>query len=119
MILTDLQPHQQCAAIVSQLGGAARDMARMLTPQEVMHGGQLVAGGPQVDPVTYLLGSLHSRFSPLEEESRMTTMTEPSIRSLAWRGYQLYALSLRDRTPTRSSRRTARYADGVLCPPNP
>ena len=48
----------------------------MLTPQEIMHGGQLVAGGPQVDPVSYLLGSLHKRFSALEEESRMTTMTE-------------------------------------------
>ena len=39
MVLTDLQPHQQCAAIVARLGGAARDMARMLTPQEIMHGG--------------------------------------------------------------------------------
>ena len=76
MHLTDLQPHQQCAAIVARLGGAARDMARMLTPQEIMHGGQLVAGGPQLDPVAYLLGSLHARFSSLEEESRMTTMTE-------------------------------------------
>ena len=76
MVLTDLQPHQQCAAIVARLGGAARDLARMLTPQEIMHGGQLQPGGPVVDPVTYLLGSLHTRFSALEEESRMTTMTE-------------------------------------------
>mgnify|MGYP003308287279 FL=1 len=29
MHLTDLQPHQQCAAIVARLGGAARDMDRM------------------------------------------------------------------------------------------
>eukprot|EP00974_Lingulodinium_polyedra_P115239 11154471-Lingulodinium_polyedra.AAC.1 len=28
VMLTDLQPHQQCAAIVIRLGGAAREMAR-------------------------------------------------------------------------------------------
>ncbi len=29
IMLTDLQPHQQCAAIITRLGGAARDTARM------------------------------------------------------------------------------------------
>ena len=68
IMLTDLQPHQQCAAIVMRLGGAAREMSRMLTPQEMMHGGSFEPGGERVDPVTYLLGSLHARFSALEEE---------------------------------------------------
>ena len=67
IMLTDLQPHQQCAAIVMRLGGAAREMARMLTPQEMMHGGSWEPGGERVDLVTYLLGSLHARFSALEE----------------------------------------------------
>ena len=73
-LLTDLQPHQQAAAIVSRLGGTAREYARALNPHELMHGG--IQNGVQVDPVTYLLAGLHARFSPLEEESRLTAMTE-------------------------------------------
>ena len=65
--LTDLQPHQQCAAIIMRLGGAAREMARMITQQEMAQGG--IRNGVQVDPVTYLLGALHARFAQLEEES--------------------------------------------------
>ena len=76
IILTDLQPHQQCAALIMRLGGAAREMARMITPQEMYHGGSFEPGGEVVDPVTYLLGSLHARFSALEEESSITAMTE-------------------------------------------
>ncbi len=32
VMLTDLQPHQQCAAIVTRLGGSAREVARMISP---------------------------------------------------------------------------------------
>ena len=74
IMLTDLQPHQQCAAIIMRLGGAAREMARMITPQEMAMGGLI--NGNAVDPVTYLLGSLHARFAALEEERRLTSMTE-------------------------------------------
>ena len=74
VLLTDLQPHQQCAAIIMRLGGAAREMARMITPQEMVNGG--MRNGVQVDPVTYLLGAIHARFAALEEESRITCMTE-------------------------------------------
>ena len=49
IMLTDLQPHQQCAAIIMHLGGAAREMARMVTPQEMVNGG--VMNGVAVDPV--------------------------------------------------------------------
>ena len=31
IMLTDLQPHQQCAAIITRLGGAAREMARVIS----------------------------------------------------------------------------------------
>ena len=74
IMLTDLQPHQQCAAIIMRLGGGAREMARAMSPQEMMNGGML--NGVMVDSVTYLLGLLHARFSALEEESRLTAMTE-------------------------------------------
>ena len=40
----------------------------------MMHGGML--SGMMVDPVTFLLGNLHQRYSALEEESRLTAMTE-------------------------------------------
>ncbi len=35
IMLADLQPHQQCVAIVTHLGGSARDTAHMITPQEI------------------------------------------------------------------------------------
>ncbi len=74
ILLTDLQPLQQCAAIIMRLGGAAREMARMMTPQEMTLGG--VRNDVAVDPVTLLISGLHSRFAALEEESRLTSMTE-------------------------------------------
>ena len=74
IMLTDLQPDQPCAAIIMRLGGAAREMARMVTPQEMVTGGMM--NGVAVDPVTYLLSSLHARFAALEEESRLSSMTE-------------------------------------------
>ena len=43
-ITTDLEPHRQAAAIISQLGGAARDVARTLTPQEIFNGGMVIMG---------------------------------------------------------------------------
>ena len=71
VMLTDLQPMQQCAAIITRLGGAAREMARMLTPHEIANGGPPYndPNGPPVDAVTFLLGALHQRFCALEEES--------------------------------------------------
>ncbi len=74
VMLTDLQPHQQCAVITMRLGGSAREMARMITPQEMMFGG--ARNGVNMDPMTYLLGALQLRFADLEEESRLSSMTE-------------------------------------------
>ena len=68
-ICTDMEPHQQCAAIISQLGGAARELARSLTPQEVYNGGTI--NGVQLDPVSFLLHGLQLRFAPLDEETRL------------------------------------------------
>ena len=38
VMMTDLQPHQQAAAIIMCLGGSAREMARTMTPQELGQG---------------------------------------------------------------------------------
>ena len=74
VMLTDLAPYQQCAAIVMRLGGPAREFARMILPQEIMTGGW--RDGRLLDPVTYLLGALQLRFATLEEETRLPRMTE-------------------------------------------
>ena len=68
-IFTDLQPPQQTAAIIGQLGGAARELARALTPVEIFQGG--IIEGVQLDPVSYLLQGLQRRFAPLDEEGRL------------------------------------------------
>ena len=60
LLLTDMDPPRQCAAIINRLGGAAREMGRMMTPQEIAFGG--VREGRQLVPVTCLLGALQSRF---------------------------------------------------------
>ena len=76
IMTTDLAPHSQCAAIVMRLGGAARELGRRMTPQEMMHGGALEPGGEVVDQVTYLCAALHRQFSALEEETRLQVVLE-------------------------------------------
>ena len=63
-LTTDLQPHQQCAAVIQRLGGTARDLARQMTPAELLNGGMV--NGAQVDPVSLLLDGLQQRFGMLE-----------------------------------------------------
>jgi hypothetical protein len=48
----DLDPSQQCAAIVDQRGGSARELADALSWQELSQGGAI--GGQQLDPDTIL-----------------------------------------------------------------
>jgi hypothetical protein len=73
-MLTDLAPHQQAAAIILRLQGAAKELARTLTPQEITTGG--VVNGVQLDPVSYIVLGLHARFAQLGEETRLVAMTE-------------------------------------------
>ena len=68
-ITTDLEPHRQAAAIIAQLGGAARELARTLSPQEIFNGG--VVNGQHLDPVSFLIHGLSERFSPLDDEIRV------------------------------------------------
>ena len=73
-MLTDLQPHQQAAAIVLRLGGAAREVVRDITADEMMNGG--VIHGQQLEPVTYIVAGLQMRFAQLDDESRLAAMTQ-------------------------------------------
>ena len=50
---TRLAPHEQAVAIVRRLEGTARQMGRMLTPEDLFHGG--VINGEYLDPVTYVV----------------------------------------------------------------
>ena len=73
-MLTDLAPYQQAAAIILRLGGAARELARTLTPLEIAQGG--IINGQALDPVSYILYGLHARFAQLGEETRLAAMTD-------------------------------------------
>ena len=72
--MTDLLPRQQSEAITFRLSGAAREMAGTLTPNEVIHGGMV--NGQPMDPVSYLLGGLETRFAQLADETRLAAMNE-------------------------------------------
>ena len=72
--LTDILPHQQSAAIIFRFTGAAREMARSLTPNEVLNGG--VIHGQPMDPVSYILYGLEIRFAQLADEARLAAMNE-------------------------------------------
>ena len=74
-MMTDLAPYQQVASVILRLSGAAKELARTLTPNEIMNGG-ISPTGVQLDPLSYLVVGLHARFAPLGEETRLQAMTD-------------------------------------------
>ena len=66
-------PAQQCKAVISRLGGAAREMARLMGPAEIHQGGDVE--GVRLDPVSFLVHGLSARFAPLDEEHRLQAVT--------------------------------------------
>ena len=74
IVATDMDSGQQAAAIIMQLGGAARELVRDLSYQEITNGG--VINGVALDPVTYLTTQLATHFAPLGEEVRLSAMSE-------------------------------------------
>jgi hypothetical protein len=73
ILASDLEHSQQVAAIIVQLGGAARNVARHFSFEDMIQGG--IVNGQQVDPVTFLLTHLATHFAPLGEETRLQAMT--------------------------------------------
>ena len=71
---TNLQPHQQCAAIMGRLRGEARDLARQMSAEEIARGA--VVDGRPVDSVTLLFHALKQRFAPLAEEARLAALNQ-------------------------------------------
>ena len=63
--ISEYNTQQQLSAIILNLDGHAKDVAKTLSAQEMRHGG--IVNGQQVDPVALLLHTLHLRFGPDEE----------------------------------------------------
>ena len=57
-----------------RLGGAARELVRNITPDELQTGG--VVDGVLLDPVTHIVASLQRRFAMLDDESRLAATTQ-------------------------------------------
>ena len=53
LLAAELDPGQQCAAIINRLEGPARELASNMSMQEITSGG--IVNGVAADPVTYLL----------------------------------------------------------------
>ena len=62
VLLTDLTPAQQAAAISMRLGGEARNCVRAMSYNEIVNGG--IVNGVQLDPVSYIIAGLE--FEELE-----------------------------------------------------
>ena len=69
ILATDMDSAQQCAAIILQFGGAARELTRSMNYQGMTTGG--LVNGVQQDAVSFLLMNLAAQFGPLGEESRL------------------------------------------------
>ena len=74
VLLTDLTPAQQAAAISMRLGGEARNCVRAMSYNEIVNGG--VVNGVQLDPVSYIIAGLDLRFAQMADESRLAAMSE-------------------------------------------
>ena len=71
---SERSPHQQVVAVIDQLGGTARELARTLQPHEILNGGYL--NGQYHDPIAFLVHGLNPHFSQFDEEYRLQAMTE-------------------------------------------
>ena len=76
----ELTVQQQASAVVQQLGGPARDLAREMDPMMLRDGGVIDTGdgqGPrQVTGLPFLIHHLKKRYAPLEEEVNMRAISQ-------------------------------------------
>ena len=74
ILAAELDPGQQCAAILEQLEGSARTIVAAWNWQEITQG--RVHNGQQLDPVSLLLLRLAEYYAPHGEERRINAMNE-------------------------------------------
>ena len=74
MLASDMEPHQQAAAILLRLGGPARDLLRNMSGDEMRNGAMVQ--GQHLDPVTLIITTLATNFAPMGEESRLEAIRE-------------------------------------------
>ena len=72
--LTDLEQHQQGAALVLRLTGQARESVRTLNQAQIERGGPV--NGVHLDPVSFILSGLQNRYAQLSDETRLAAMVE-------------------------------------------
>ena len=74
LMMTVAHPHPQSVAIVSRLGGVAREYTRAITPGELRNGG--VFEGVQLGSASYITTCLKLCFAQLDGERRLVAMTQ-------------------------------------------
>ena len=74
VMITYLHSHQQAGAIIMRLRASARELGVTITPQEIMNGG--IINGVALGPVSYIITGLHNRLALLNEEARLSAMTD-------------------------------------------
>ena len=73
-VASEKSQQTQVAQIIRRLGGTAREVADLLTPQEMFLGGEVE--GVHLEPVAYLIQGLQRKFASLDEEARLRALLE-------------------------------------------
>ena len=71
-ISSEKSQQAQVSQIIRRLGGTAREVADLLTPQEMFLGG--VVEGIHLEPVAYLIQGLQRKFASLDKEARLRAL---------------------------------------------
>ena len=74
----ELQVDQMASAVVLQLDGGARKLARQIDPVTLQQGGDIIQNGMQVrvTGLLFLLHQLSKRYAPLDEEMNIRAVSE-------------------------------------------
>ena len=70
----EMEPHKQCAMLLLQLRGGARELTRDLPDDVILRGA--IVNGQQTDGVTYIMNLLAERYAQLGEETRLRSISE-------------------------------------------
>ena len=70
----DMEPHRQCAMLLLQLRGGARELTRDLPDDVILRGA--VINGQRADGITYIMNLLAERYAQLGEETRLRSISD-------------------------------------------